>query len=346
MKIKVLSLPSRHPYMSKFHGDKIIFVNPHTDYFSEGKCTSKHIHKHHPPTSYHIAHFHFSFDKISVKELEEILIYFKKIKKPIVWTCHSRENQRIKNYGKGKYQELLFKYADQIISPTYGCKNWIEKNFGKHKRDIVVIPMGYMANPKDIKRIQKKIKKNKNLFTFLIGDFRENKETVQSIINFLQCSDLISNNLQLIFKPINIRDKYGSGLKTEKLVFFSLLQNSRIKSISLPNIENDLLIELFLKSHAIILPYKWGTHSGQIELAKDCGCHVVVSDVGFYKEQWQDVCLWKTTDKKYSEYPIRYTDALIDVCRRKSIQPMGNIREKEFKLILKKHLEVYSSLIK
>jgi len=25
--------------------------------------------------------------------------------------------------------------------------------------------------------------------------------------------------------------------------------------------------------------------SGQIEQAKDCGCHVVVSDVGFYKEQ-------------------------------------------------------------
>ena len=347
MKIKVLSLPSRHPYMSKFHGGEIVFVNPNTNYFLKGRCIPEYIHKRHSPKSYHLVHFHFSFDRLSVKELEEILIYFKKIKKPVLWTCHSKENQRIKNYGNGQYQKLLFKYVDQIISPTYGCKKWIEDNLGKHKRKIAVIPLGYMASPKDVKKFKNKIKKDKNLFTYLIGDFRENKEVIQAIINFLQCSDLTSAKLQLIFKPINIYSKqYGEGLDLEKQAFLNFLHNPRVSALSLPNIKNSLLIKSFLKSHAIILPYRWGTHSGQIELAKDCGCHAVASNVGFYREQWANTCLWEATDGNYREYPTRYTEALLDAYERKSIKPMGNEREKEFNDILNEHLKIYHALVK
>lgn len=345
-KVKILSFPSRHPYMSKFNTGEIKFVNPNSDYFSDPyKCSEKYLNQNHRPGSYDIVHIHFSFDMIPLKDFENLLKYFKKIKKPIIWTCHSKESQRIKNYGKGKYQRLLFKYADQIISPTKGCARYIKSKYGKHKNDIKIIPLGFMADPKDVKRIGKRVKKNKHLFTMLIGEFRENKEFIQSIIDFLQCPELKKAKLQLIFKPIHLYKSNRRNIKSDIATFYRLIQNSRIKIISLPEIPNEILIKAFLKSHAIILYYKWGTHSGQIELAKDCGCHVVISNVGFYTEQWNKLCLWNASDKKYSQFPKRYTNALIKAYQRKSLEPLGNIRKKEFKKIFKDHLTIYKKFL-
>ena len=346
MKIKILSFPSRHPYVSKFNIGKIEFVNPDSDYFSDPhKCSKEYLNKNHPPKSYDIVHIHFSFDMIPLKDFENLLKNFRKNKKPIVWTSHSKDSQRIKNYGKGKYQRLLFKYADQIISPTRGCAKYLISKYGKHENDIKIIPLGFIANPDYVKKIGKKIKKNKHLFTMLIGEFRENKEFIQSIINFLQCSELKKAKLQLIFKPIYLYKKNCENIKLEMLQFHNIIQHPRIITISLPEISNEILIKAFLNSHAIILPYKWGTHSGQIELAKDCGCHVVTSNVGFYKEQWDKVCLWDVLDKKYSEFPKRYTNTLINIYHKKSLKPIGNSRKTEFKKIFKDHLKIYKNLL-
>lgn len=345
-KIKVLSFPSRHPYMSKFNIKEIEFVNPNSDYFFDSyKCSKKYLNHKHPPKSYDVVHIHFSFDMISVKTLKRLLKYFKSVKKPIVWTCHSKESQRIKNYGNGKYQELLFKYADQIISPTKECANYIKSKYGKHKKDIKIIPLGFMANPEDVKKINKKTKKNKHLFTMLIGEFRENKEFIQSIINFLQCSELKKVKLQLIFKPIHLYKAEYKNIKKEMLHFYNIIQHPRIEIISLPEISNEKIIEAFIKSHAIILPYKWGTHSGQIELARDCGCHVAVSNVGFYKEQWDKIHLWNIIDKKFSEFPKRYTNTLINIYHQKPLKPVSNSRKIEFRKIFNDHLETYKELL-
>ncbi len=344
---KILSFPSMHPYMSKFHGkEDIIFVNPETDFFSDGICTENFLEEKFPPSTYDLAHIHFSFDQLPISEFEKLLKYFKRIKKPIVWTCHSKESQRIKNYENGKYQKLLFRYSDKIISPTNGCAKWIQTNLGIHKREITIIPLGYFSNPEHVIRLSKEITKDKKLFTMLIADFRENREILQSIINFLQCTELNDAKLQLIFKPINIYPNGYELIDGKMLYFFNLLSNPRILTTSLPFIPNDgLLVKAFLASHAIILPYKWGTHSGQLELARDCGCHVVASNVGFYEEQWKDVCLYNVSDNKFSAFPSRYTNALIKVYHRESIQPAGKIRLKEFNEIVKNHSDVYSGLL-
>ncbi len=343
--VNVLSLPSRHPYTSKFDGEIISFVNPNTDLFSSGNCSPKYFEEHFPVDNYDVVHIHFSFDKVSIGNFEEILDYFKKHNKPIIWTLHSKDSQRIRDYGNGEYQKLLFKYSDKIISPTNGAASWCKDALGKHKRDVSIIPLGFMANPRDIERLQKKdIIKDPKLFTMLIGEFRENKEFVQSIVNFLQCSDLVDFKLQLIFKPIPLLDQNGQ-ISQEMAFFYNLLQNPRIEFLSKSEISNDEINTAFLKSFALIIANKWGTHSGQIEHAKDCGCHVVASDVGFYEEQWEDVCLYKYNEKNALETAKSYTNALIEVSKREIAIPLGEQRLKEHKEIVAQHLKVYKELL-
>lgn len=47
------------------------------------------------------------------------------------------------------------------------------------------------------------------------------------------------------------------------------------------------IAESALESDALLMPYLWGTHSGQLELAFDLNMLAVCSDVGFTREQAQ-----------------------------------------------------------
>ena len=49
-------------------------------------------------------------------------------------------------------------------------------------------------------------------------------------------------------------------------------------------------LERYLRrAHVTVLPYRWGTHSGWLELARDLGTRVVAPSCGHYAEQWSDV---------------------------------------------------------
>lgn len=345
--IKILSLPARHPQVSKFdNGLDFKFINPNTDLLGYGFYQPSFYDKNYPSHTYDIVHIHFSFDRVPLLKLEELLDYFKSVKKPIVWTLHSKESQRVKNLENGEYQKLLFKYADKIISPTEGAKKWLEENLGIHKNEVSVIPLGFIADPDEVKKLSSEVTKSKDIFTFLVGEFRENKDFIHSITNFLRCSELKRTKLQVIFKPLDAYLENNGKSRKDLLDFKKIIQNTRIIKISSPDIPNEVITRSFLKSHAIILPYKWGTHSGQIELAKDCGCHVVASNVGFYKEQWNRVRLYDVTDGKDGEFPKRFTKALIDVYRESSLNPAGHERKVEFEKIVRDHVKAYQELLR
>lgn len=338
--IRVLSFPSRHPYTSKFHKKKgILFVNPNTDYFNKigGEANPVFLDKKHKVKSYDVVHIHFSFDKLSYIELNNLINYFKKNKKPIVWTCHSRNSQRKKDIEKGKLQKLLFEKADRIITLTNGCKKWLIKNFGDYK-DIKVIKLGYMLDPKTFFRYKHNlINKRKDNFVYLIGDFRENKEIKNSISAFLNEPKLSSCKLKLIMHtPIK--------KQRNKNFIHSISNNKQIEIIAKSVISNDLLNKIFCESHICLLPYLWGTHSGQIELCRDCGCYPIISDVGFYKEQYKKTVIFKK-GKTSKSFKKNFLKALINTHKKNILKPYPKDRVSEFEKILAQHISLYKEII-
>jgi hypothetical protein len=338
--IRILSLPSRHPYMSKFNNKGgITFINPNTDYFNKigGNTNPIFLDQKHPPDTYDLVHIHFSFDKLSIKELVILFKYFKKNNKPVVWTCHSRVSQREKNIGKGKLQKILYEKSDSIITLTNGCKKWINKNLGTSK-SVTVIPHGYILNPEDIGQNSEYLNsKKKENFIYLVGDLRKNKEIFFSIKTFLECEKLRECTLTVIFKKNIPLDKRGKD-------FILLLKSNRINKICLPELSNELLNKVFCESHVCMLPYLWGTHSGQIELGRDCGCYPVISDVGFYKQQYNKVILFKF-DPDLTKFSNNLVKSLIKAYNLPILKADSIFRKKEFKKILKQHTDVYKKLI-
>lgn len=345
--IRVLSLPSYHPYNKRFDNQgEIAFVNPDCDFFSNKEfCSSKYLDENFPVTAYDVVHIHFEYYLTSSDVLKSLLQYFRKNKKPVVWTCHDRSSLLDEATGC-EHEALLSKRVDAITTLTRGCAQFISSRFQLDKDKIKVIPHGYIAHPAVVAREAKKFKKNENIFTIHVGDFRKNKEFVFSIRDFLSCPQLNDAKLQVIFRPINIyHDDDDDEIKRQRDVFCDLIKHPRVIVISNPYISDDLLIRAFLVSHAIILPYKWGTHSGQLELARDCGCHVVSSNVGFYKEQWEQVVEWDIYDNKKNWQTGQYQQALVKAYRRDSLQPAGFWRKNEFEEIIKDHMKIYNKLI-
>lgn len=301
------------------------------------------IEKRHPLDSYDVVHIHFSFDKITLNELEQLLDYFKKKSKPIVWTCHSRESQRKRNIGNGKLQKTLYSYADVLISPTEGCKKWISSQFGESK-EIEIIPLGYMADPDLVisKKDEFNQKKNTN-FIYLVGDMRENKEINLCIKTFLGSPNLKDCALTVITKPLpedlnNVNERQRNFMELS-------LSSPRIRLIAKPEVSNEELVGLFSRQHVCFLPYLWGTHSGQVELAKDCGCYPVISDVGFYKEQWQQVIEF-AFDENLSIFTHNFEKALVKAKNMPLLSLDSEERRVEMKHITEKHVNLYKKFIK
>ena len=343
--IKVLSLPSYHPYNKRFDNKKdIVFVNPDCDFFADGKsCSPEYLDKHFPPNTYDVVHLHFEYYLITPDRLEGLLQYFKSKRKPIIWTCHDR-NSALKEQVDQKHEQLLFENAEAIITLTAGCSHWLYKQFGQHTGGVEVIPHGYITHPSIIESEEEGIKKDRNLFTMHLGDFRKSKEYVCSIRDFLACSKLENARLQIIYRPANIFPR--DNAENHQLEIFSeLIRHPRIITTCAFNIPDNVLTRAFLASHAVILPYKWGTHSGQLELARDCGSHIVVSDVGFYKDQWNSIFEWTVSDGKKDLYKERYQRALIAAYTQKPLTVAGHWREDEFEQIIRQHVNVYNKAI-
>lgn len=344
--LTILHLPSYHPAVSKIFDKKLLKIaNPNVNSFEElNTLTMLEFSRKYPLKSYDVVHVHFEYYLIPVSKFEQLLKYFKKNGKPIVWTWHDKRSllDRDADY---RHEKLLLKYSDKIITPTNGMREWIESTFGIHKQTIEVIPLGLIATPALVKKIKKTVRKNKNLFTILVGDFRDSKEYIQSIINFIQSTELENARLQIIFRPVNIYKSLYKDIRWDLIAFNQIIQHPQIEIFCKISFSDEEIAEAYYKSHAIVLPHKWGDHSAQIELAKDCGCHVIVPNIGFYREQNDKIWEYKITDGLFSEFPIRYVQQLVNAYRSPSLQPMGEKRQREHLEYLNLHYLLYEKVI-
>lgn len=340
--VRVLSLPSYHPYTKRFdNGNDIQFANPDDDFFADSATTTpEYLEKEFPPEEYDVVHFHFEHYLIAPVQLEKLVSYFKQKKKPIIWTCHDRRSLLTES-DDSTSERILFENADAVTTLTESCARWLEVTFGNDKK-VSVIPHGYIAHPSLVQQEAELIKKDPGLFTIHIGDFRKSKDFIPAIAQFLECPSLNDARLQIIYRDIDPASMdIESARKYAELQ--KMMNNPRIEVICMKEISDTVMMQAFLRSHAIILPYLWGTHSGQLELARDCGCHVAASDVGFYAEQWNEVRVWsKHTDEKN---PMPYSDVLTQIHHSPSLKPAGYWRSQEFVYILSEHKKIYKGVL-
>lgn len=320
--VSVLCLPARHPYMAKLNRDPIRFVNPGTDYLEDGHLRPDVVLNSHPANSYDVAHLHFSYDRTPTSDLESFVGGLRERRKAFVWTCHSL----VSNWGSpDEIRRFLYHHADEVITPTQGCKRALEQRFGLRASGVRVAPLGYMLSPREALALSRLTERKRDRLLLFLGEDRPNKGGAEFISRFLSSRSMKAVNLHVVLRGDSQRRQLGLATIPPNVLLWTR-----------DTYTNYEVANAFLSSSVVVLPYLWGTHSGQIELARDCGAHVVATDVGYFKEQ-NPAAFFVKGDEMFP--------TILTALSHPSPTLAGFARERELEFIIQTHLDAYHSSV-
>jgi len=218
----------------------------------------------------------------------------------------------------------------------------------------VVTPHGYVVAPND-ERFGSAGGPGRAGVTFLLyGGFRPNRAMYPACVNAgfgLPDEDTL-RVLTRGISPIELLD----GTDAKETVDFAARMRGRVDLRVCPFPSDDDVVRFLVTGDVLVMPYMWGTHSGQLETAFDLGLVPVISDVGFAREQSDHHCglvhepVWfDWSDGAEYAYGSRLIEALLQGRERASTAerlPTEDFREHrhvEHRLILKQHSTLYEA---
>lgn len=145
----------------------------------------------------------------------------------------------------------------------------------------LVLPHGYVLHPDDDRWESTAARSFRYA---MYGGFRPNRVMYPVIANLLFGTEP-STRLGILTRalsPIELRECQDA----RDTLTAALAQPERLDLRLRPFPDDDEIVDFLAGVHALVMPYLWGTHSGQLELAFDLGVIPVISNVGFFPEQW------------------------------------------------------------
>lgn len=284
--IRILHLPGRTPYARKLRSAGMVIVNAPSA-AAEG-----------PPRDATFewlescASFDF-FDVLHVQSIElartasigRVLQRCVAERKGIVFTLHELDplfpvetpdfEQRVRHTAP---------FASTIITLTESAAEAITARWSIDRSRIAVIPHGPILPPEH--PLWTRPRERKARFTLgMFGGIRPNRSFLTAAVNALHglaATDITVNILTRGLNPIELSPG-SEGLALAQLA----AADPRLSLRLLPFPSDEEIAEFVHRQDVLILPYLFGTHSGQLELAFDLGVPVVAPGFGCFRAQWQ-----------------------------------------------------------
>jgi glycosyltransferase involved in cell wall biosynthesis len=360
--VRVLHLPCNTPYIRKLmKKDALLIANTLTNGLEviPSELTFRWLLEHENDSGFwqmfDICHIHYGFEFEQYETVQTALQLLQKHDKPVVYTCHELDSVHgISEEEYGQYQKLILDYSSAVVTLTQGCRKDLQERFPK-AISAKVIPHGYVVDPLSPCfgcRVEK-------LTTELIlfGALRPNRDYEATLIN-LSLSIAHECKVTWLTRPFSRRQVEESTILRTLLCTAVGSANVQIETI-LPLNDSDLATRVG-NADILLLPYRFAGHSGQMELAFDCGVLPVVTDVGYLREQSEEwpraentpgafLCDW--TDGKEWLYQTRLMESVREAVRHFSdfassmnVEARKAFRIAEHEFVLDNHLKLYTNL--
>jgi beta-1,4-mannosyltransferase len=281
--VRVLSYPPRHPYVDRLqattaaelvHRDE---TWPQLPRFHDPAWVRDHA------SDWDVAHLHFTWEQYPVERFAAVLQAHRDAGRPVVWTAHDLRNPHTDDpRDDAPYLALLAAHAEAILTLTPGAAKEVRRRFGRHAR---VAPHGPLVPLDEIdawRRRGRAVRTGR-------GDGPR---------RVLVLAKTLRANLDLRTPCEVVAELASEGIPIELDVHLHDDADVEVLRREVPHHDLDGVrwrrggrltdTELFARvaeADALLLPYRWGTHSGFLEVATDLGTPVVVSDVGYLDEQ-------------------------------------------------------------
>jgi hypothetical protein len=272
--LRILTVPAHHPYIEAVSParaetvavDRTIGWEP-DPIFEPGAITAL-------ARRLDAVHLHFSFDHLDIPLVRAWLAELESHGIPLVMTAHDLRNPH--HDSRDRHDQLLAELipaAADVLTLTAGAAAEIAARFG---RSAQVVPHPSLVDPTRTAGVVTET----GLAVLHLKSLRRNLMDPLALVEAAAIGAArAQGRLRVDLHPEVRDDPRLRGL--DQIPGVELVLHPRF---------DDLALERYVRAaHVTVLPYRWGTHSGWLELARDLGTRVVAPDCGYYRDQWSDV---------------------------------------------------------
>lgn len=329
---RLLTIPPRHPYVDAVRPVGITAVLSdrtrgwEPDPFLRPEVVSD------LATGLDLVHLHFGFDDLDADGARRWLRALTAADLPLVFTAHDLRNP---HHPEGhQHDEVLHELmtsAAAVLTLTSGAAQEIESRWG---REAQVIAHPSLTGPVLDDRLIEPTEPG--LVTLHLKSLRRNvRDPVEIVRATAEGAEAAGGRLRVDLHPDAVTPPLLTALRG--IPGIQLEVHARF---------TDLQLERYLRrAHVTVLPYRWGTHSGWLELARDLGTRVVAPSCGYYAEQWSEVVEY-VNDERRGLDPESLGAAVVTALSTPPPAPADlAVRHAERHRAQGRHQEIYSAVL-
>ena len=218
-----------------------------------------------------VVHLHFGFETRTTAELAAWASELRRRQIGLVHTVHDIDNPHLVDQSPfHRLVAVVVAAADLVLTLTPAAAADVAERFGSRPMVVAhphVVPLRRMGTQGDARRRGVYIHAGMvrpNLDVDLVAELAEHAAEVGGV-------------------RIHVRRGAEGTARGSRLVELARLAHVTVDIVERPSDEQ--LWEQLESAAAIVLPYRWGTHSGLLEAAHDLGTPVLAPLTGCYAEQ-------------------------------------------------------------
>lgn len=330
--VRVLSVPARHEYVDAVRPATADPVRPgrtsqwEPDPYLEARVAADWS------DEVDLVHLHFGFDHLGVDDVRAWLRVLEATRTPLVLTVHDLRNPH--HMSPERHDALLAELvpaAAAVLTLTEGAAREIAHRWG---RIAPAVPHPTLVDP----RATDDVVTEPGLVTLHLKSLRRNLADPLALVEATALGARDGGGrLRVDLHPAVADDPRLDGL--------AALAERESLELAVHERFDDLDLQRYLRrSHVTVLPHRWGTHSGWLELARDLGTRAVVPSCGYYREQWPDTVPY-ANDETFGLDPVGLRAAVALALAHDAPAPADrHARLAEAAEVRRVHAELYGRL--
>jgi hypothetical protein len=174
-----------------------------------------------------------------------------------------------------------------------------------------------------------------------------------ALVNWAYALADVDASLTILTRALDPQTLRDPSLRVPEILDFARARRDRVRVVMRAHPTDDDVRTFMREVDVLMLPYTFGTHSGQLELAYDTGSLALASDVGHLREQaavtrWDGVEWFTWSDGVEPLYGRRFVEALARVDARARAgwdadpTAVGAFRAAEHEQLLRAYSEIYA----
>lgn len=278
--IRVLHVPGRTSYARKLHDDGIKILNDSTidGLVVPRDATLAWLLDHRPWNWLDVVHLHH-LDFEPPPRIRTVLAECRRSGKRVVFTAHDITPVFGNEVEHHRRLRLLAEYRVPFACLTPAAEADVRRQFSVQ---TAMIPHGYVTAPNSPTRGCRK-RGNRPTRFLIYGSLRRNRDVDLLLACWRFARHLADTTLQLL-----LRAPSRASMVEDAAAWASIREcanDPRLRVEVLPFPTDTDVDEAVASADCLLLPYRWASHSGQLEHALDLGALPVATQVGYLPDQ-------------------------------------------------------------